>query len=104
MAEYIIGALILAYASIALFFLRFWRKTGDRLFAAFSAAFWLMTIGRIGVAMNRVPDDEAHYLYLFRLAAYLLILYAIVEKNRARTGRFRGGPPSHTSALPPPGA
>jgi peptidoglycan/LPS O-acetylase OafA/YrhL len=87
MGDHVVGAMILAYAIIALFFLRFWRQTGDRLFAAFSAAFWLMTVGRIAVALNRASEDDTYYLYLFRLAAYLIILYAIIDKNRARRGR-----------------
>ncbi|AUX26462.1 hypothetical protein SOCEGT47_070310 [Sorangium cellulosum] len=81
-----IGAMMFSYAVVALFFLRFWKQTRDRLFALFSAAFWLMMLGRIAVALNRVEDDAVHYLYMFRLCAYVLILYGIVDKNRGGGG------------------
>ncbi|EYF03357.1 DUF5985 family protein [Chondromyces apiculatus] len=84
MNEYIAGASTLGYAVVAMFFLRFWRQTSDRLFAIFSASFWLLCIGRITVHAVRVADDHLHYLYLFRLLAYVLILYAIIDKNRAK--------------------
>ena len=41
MIEYLAGAVTLGFAVAALFFLRFWRRTGDRLFMAFAAAFAL---------------------------------------------------------------
>ncbi|WP_434043632.1 MULTISPECIES: DUF5985 family protein [Sorangium] len=87
MNDFLIGSMTFGYATVALFFLRFWKKTGDRLFAKFSAAFWLMMLGRIAVALNRVEEDAIHYLYLFRLFAYMLILYAIVHKNRGNDGQ-----------------
>ena len=36
MEQFIMGAIAMASAVVALFFLRFWRETGDRLFAIFA--------------------------------------------------------------------
>jgi hypothetical protein len=74
------GIIVLGHGSAGLFFLRFWRKTRDRLFLMFAIAFWLLGIIRIAMAVLGL-DGEDHYLYWFRLAAYLLILIAIVDKN-----------------------
>lgn len=87
MNEFIAGASSMGYAVVATFFLRFWRQTTDRLFAIFSAAFWLLALGRLVVSAVQVAEDNVHYLYLFRLFAYVLIIYAIIDKNRARDTR-----------------
>ncbi len=87
MNEFIAGASTLGYAVVAMFFLRFWRQTSDRLFAIFAAAFWLLALGRVAVSAVQVAEDNVHYLYLLRLSAYVLIIYAIIDKNRARDAR-----------------
>ena len=80
--ELLMGAIAMASIVAALFFLRFWRDTGDRLFAIFSAAFFLLGITRIGLALSRIPLEGQTHWYWVRLAAFLLILLAIVDKNR----------------------
>lgn len=85
--EFIAGASTMGYVVVAMFFLRFWRQTADRLFAIFSAAFWLLAAGRLVVSAVQVADDNVHYLYLLRLCAYVLIIYAIIDKNRGREKR-----------------
>ncbi|HSN98030.1 MAG TPA: DUF5985 family protein [Candidatus Nanopelagicales bacterium] len=94
MNDFIAGASTLGYAVVAMFFLRFWRQTADRLFAIFSAAFWLLAAGRLVVSAIQVNEEHVHYLYLFRLVAYVLIIYAIIDKNRARPG-MRAAPSSN---------
>lgn len=84
MNEFIAGAMALGFGVIATFFLRFWRQTADRLFAVFAAAFALMAVGRLASSLVQVDEDHTHFLYLFRLLAHVLILYAIVDKNRGR--------------------
>jgi hypothetical protein len=77
------GAVTLGCAVVGLFFLRFWRKSHDRLFMLFAIAFWLLGVNR--VALTFVEADETRtYLYMVRLLAFLIILIAIVDKNRAR--------------------
>lgn len=77
------GALSAGYAVIALFFGRFWRETHDRLFGFFSVAFVLLAVQRVALALTVTESDWAAALYGIRLTAFLLILYAVVDKNRA---------------------
>ena len=62
------------------FFIRFWRKTRDRLFVFFAAAFLPLGVERLAIL---ITSAELHsYCYLIRLAAFLLIIFAILDKNR----------------------
>jgi hypothetical protein len=75
------GASMFAFMVAATFFLRFWKETRDRLFALFALAFGLMAVNRLllGLAVAR----EAHqYIYLVRLAAFVIIAIAVIDKNR----------------------
>jgi len=71
-----------------LFFLRFWRKTGDRFFGFFAASFWMMALQRLMMMLMR---DNEHVLvvYLIRLLSFVLILVAIADKNWARPRKRR---------------
>jgi hypothetical protein len=77
------GAIVMGYAVAGLFFLRFWRETRDRLFLIFSGAFWVLGIQRLVLAFTRDMVEDHTALYLVRLFAFLLILAAIVDKNRS---------------------
>lgn len=78
MSTFLSGALTMAYAVAGLFFLRFWRDSHDRLFAFFSAAFWLLAVQRAVVTLCNVGEA----IYLVRALAFILIIIAIVDKNR----------------------
>ena len=41
------GAISMGFLVISLFFLRFWKRSGDRLFIFFSLAFLLLLVERI---------------------------------------------------------
>lgn len=79
------GAIIMGYAVAAVFFLKFWRRTGDSLFLAFAAAFLLMAATPLLTTLLEVPREEQSPFYLLRLLAYLIIIVAIVGKSRRRT-------------------
>jgi hypothetical protein len=76
------GAIVMAALVAALFFLRFWRQTRDRFFLCFAVAFVLEALHRLLWALAPLPDADAPEYYLIRLASYLLILLAIINKNR----------------------
>jgi hypothetical protein len=76
------GLLVMGYAVAGLFFLRFWRETRDRLFGIFAGAFWLLAVQRALLALFQDPDNEQVWLYGIRLLAFVLILVAIIDKNR----------------------
>ena len=82
MEQFIMGAIAMASTVVALFFLRFWRDTGDRLFAIFAIAFVLLGITRLGLALSPQELEGHTHWYWVRLAAFVLILVAIVDKNR----------------------
>lgn len=77
-----VGAIIMGYAVASLFFFKFWRRTGDRLFLAFSAAFLLMAATPLLTAILEVPREEQSPFYLLRLLAFLIIILAVVGKSR----------------------
>jgi hypothetical protein len=79
------GASIAGFAISGLFFLRFWYRTGDNLFLFFCVAFWLLCLNQAFVAFNDIPAEEASWVYLLRLAAFLIIILAIVMKNAQST-------------------
>jgi hypothetical protein len=83
------GAIVMGYAVCGLFFLRFWRRTGDRLFLVFALAFWLLGLQRLAFAFTEPVEESRTGLYLVRLFAFLLILGAIIDKNRSG-GKSRG--------------
>ncbi|HYO24973.1 MAG TPA: DUF5985 family protein [Lacipirellulaceae bacterium] len=76
------GAIAMASVIVALYFLKFWRKTGDRLFAIFSLAFVLLGATRLGLAFSADQVEGTTPWYWVRLAGFLLILVAIIDKNR----------------------
>jgi hypothetical protein len=80
------GAIAAGFLVAGLFFLRFWKRTGDGLFAAFAFAFWLLGLNQALLALANVTAEERTWLYLLRLAAFILILIAIWRKN-ARASR-----------------
>jgi hypothetical protein len=65
-------------------FLKFWSRTHDRLFLIFAIAFWIMALERVVLAyINSTGRAEDHSMvYLIRLCAFLLIISAIIDKNR----------------------
>ena len=83
--DFLSGAITFGFALAGLYFLRFWRRTHDGLFLTFAVAFVLMGLGQGVQALANVPEEERHFLFLFRLAAFGLILAAIVRKNRRAT-------------------
>lgn len=69
---------------VALFFLRFWRTSADRLFLWFSIGFALMGANHVGLGLTDVDDESRLVLYAIRFCAFVLILIAIADKNRQR--------------------
>lgn len=82
-AHLVSGGIVMGYGVATLFFLRFWRETRDRLFLIFAAAFGVLGIQRLALALSGDLVEDQTGLYLVRLFAFLLILGAIVDKNRS---------------------
>jgi hypothetical protein len=84
MIEFLAGAVTLGFIVSALFFLRFWRKTRDRLFLAFGCAFMLLALNQALAQWLGASDEWVGYTFLLRVLGFGLILAAIIDKNVSR--------------------
>ena len=82
MSSFLLGALALGFFAGASFFVRFFVRTRDRVFAYFAAAFGIMSANQVALAVFGEASEYQSWLYLVRLAAFVVILYAIFDKNR----------------------
>ena len=81
MIEFLSGAVTLGYLVAAAFFLRFWRKTAERLFLAFAIAFALFALNQALASALTVVSEPWSLIYALRVIGFLVILGAIVDKN-----------------------
>ena len=84
MIEFLSGAVTLGFIVGAVFFLRFWRRTSDRLFLAFATAFLLLALNQALAQWLGAADERVGYAYLLRVVGFVLILAGIVDKNLSR--------------------
>jgi hypothetical protein len=82
--DFIAGAIVMGFAIAALMFLKFWRRTREGLFLAFAGSFLLLGATQALLTLGDFQDEERSWLYLLRLAAFLLILFAMWWQNRRR--------------------
>jgi hypothetical protein len=83
----LLGAISMASLIIGLFFLRFWRDTRDRFFIFFTVSFVLEGLNRLALGLSNNPNEDRPVIYFIRFISFVLILVAIVDKNRKKTGR-----------------
>lgn len=83
MNELMLGAVAMASLTSALFFLRFWRETKDRFFLFFAGSFGVEGLNRIAQGLMPAAHELRTVIYLVRLLCFVLILVAIVDKNRS---------------------
>jgi hypothetical protein len=89
--EILVGAIALASMLVGLFFLRFWKTTGDRFFLYFALSFGVEGMNRLISGLTQTLYEDARLYYLIRLISYGLILVAIWEKNRPRSEKPGSG-------------
>ena len=70
------------YLVIALFFLRFWATSRDRLFLLFAGSFGVLAVQRLALSLTSESMEDQTLFYLLRLAAFVVIIIAVVDKNR----------------------
>jgi hypothetical protein len=80
-ASFLYGMATMGFIVAGLFFLRFWQRTRDRLFLTFGGAFWLLALNQAVVALSGIPREEQSWVYLLRIAAFSLLIVAIIAKN-----------------------
>lgn len=86
------GGIAVASFVVGVFFLRFWRQTGDRFFLYFVASFWLEAANRTAAGLLLSTREDEPLIYGVRLIAYGLILVAIWQKNRPSPPREQNRP------------
>jgi hypothetical protein len=82
MSDFVSGLITMGYLASALFFLKFWARTADRLFLAFFIAFLLFATEQGLLAWSRMAREEQTWFYLLRLCGFLLIIAGVIDKNR----------------------
>ncbi|MET4804358.1 DUF5985 family protein [Bradyrhizobium sp. LB11.1] len=75
------GAAATASLTVALFFLKFWRRTKDSFFLLFAAAFAIDAISRFVLGMVQISDAAEPVYFVPRLVTFGLIALAIIKKN-----------------------
>jgi uncharacterized membrane protein HdeD (DUF308 family) len=78
----LMGAVAMASFVATLFFLRFWRQTGDTFFLLFAIGFALDGATRFLLAIVHTSAETEPLFYVSRLITFGFIIAAIVEKNR----------------------
>ena len=91
MNQFLWGALAMSGAIAALFFLKFWSATRDRLFIFFFLAFLMLALNWVGLAAVQSVAESRHKVLLLRLLAFVLIIVGVIDKNRRAA---RSEPPS----------
>ena len=78
----LLGAIAMGSVVAGIFFLRSWRKTGDRLFLFFAISFFVEGGNRFGLGLTANPNEADPVVYIVRFVSFLLIIIGIVDKNR----------------------
>jgi hypothetical protein len=81
--NFLAGAVSFGFFACALLFIRFWRRTSDQLFMTFGLSFALLGVGQSLLALAPIPTEERASIYIIRLIAFALIIFAIARKNRS---------------------
>jgi len=88
--HFISGAVCMAYLVVGMFFLKFGRRTRDNFFMWFACAFFLFAAVRVTLSSVSTESELRWFLYLGRALAVLLIVVAIIQKNRRRKPNSTG--------------
>jgi uncharacterized membrane protein HdeD (DUF308 family) len=83
--SFLLGVIATSSFIAGVFFLKFWKQTHDSLFLAFAITFIIEGLNRCAVLLLEKPNEGSPVIYIVRLFAFLLILWAIVKKNYGTT-------------------
>ena len=78
---FVVGIIFTTSLTASLFFLKFWRRTRDVLFLAFSIAFLLEAGNRVSLLFNNTPNESSPWYYATRMFAFLLIVASVLKNN-----------------------
>lgn len=83
MNEFLDGVAFAGFAAVSFWFVRSWVFSRDRLLLAFAVAFGIFAINRLVLAATERGDDAQTAIYVLRAAAFVVIIAAIVDRNRS---------------------
>lgn len=86
MVQFLNGVAAAGAFAVGVFFLRSWRESRDRFYLLFGVAFWILAASWLALGWAAPPSEHQHYWYVPRLFAFVLILAAILDKNRSTSG------------------
>lgn len=82
MSLMLLGAIALSCFVASLYFIKFWRTTRDRFFLFFAVSFFIEGCNRLMLGLIQYSNEEEPLFYLIRLISFLMIIFAILDKNR----------------------
>jgi hypothetical protein len=101
------GAITIAAFAVAVFFLRYWKATSDRLFAVFAIAFTLFGASSIALFLTAHDPDGEVWVFALRAATFAALIVAVLDKNLTKQPARPQPAPDDRSPLEteaPPGA
>lgn len=89
---FLAGISMATFGASGLFFLKLWTASRDRFFIFFSIACGFLSIERVFALfvagtfspLRSESSEFTGWIYLIRMTAFIMILIAIVEKNRKK--------------------
>ncbi len=85
MDSMLLGAIAMACLTIGVFFMRFWKDTGDRFFLFFAISFLVEGLNRAALGSVADPNEDRPLFYFVRFLSFVLIVIAIVDKNLSKS-------------------
>lgn len=82
MIQFLRGALAMACMAAALFFVRFWRQSRERLMLVLAGAFGVLGVSWALLAGYGLDEEANVQIYALRALAFGLLALGIVDKNR----------------------
>lgn len=78
---FLLGVIATSSITASMFFFKFWKRTRDALFLCFGISFLIEGVNRLAILKTAHPNEASPWIYVVRLAAYLIILAGILRKN-----------------------
>ena len=89
MANFLNGSAAMACLVVGLFFVRFWRESGDRLFLCLTSAFWIFAINYAALGVLPLADERRTYAFALRLVGFVAILIGVLLKDRELSAHLK---------------
>jgi hypothetical protein len=89
-ASYLAGIATATFFASSLYFFKFWRASRDSFFYWFAIASALLGAERVLLlwllphnGIEQRPPEAQAWVYIARMLAYILLMWAVIQRNRA---------------------